>query len=979
MIAIPPRACSPSNGASRQTMKTSLVSIALLLAASPLAANASTRADDTSWAFESSDVPMDAGFRVGRLANGMRYVLRRNGTPAGTVVVRMDMNVGSLDEAPGERGFAHFLEHMAFNGSRNVPEGQMVPLLERAGLAFGSDTNASTNFTRTLYKLDLPRADCGLLDTALMLMRETAGNLTIAQDAVARERGVVLAEMRDRDSPAFRSTVDGMEFFYPGSLYTQRLPIGTTETLEGATAASLRTFYEREYVPAHATLVVVGDIDVDAVEADIARRFGDWQPRAAEAQPDAQPDAGPIDPADADRVRIYTAPSLSEHVTIQRNGAYIDETDTLENREQAILRAVGYAIVNRRLSRLANGTKPPFRGASFGTGDLFDTARATVLGISTVDGAWQVGMNAAGLEYRRALEHGFTEAEVAEQVARLLTGAQNAAASAETRSNKGLAQLALGLVDGRVVPSTPQSALERVEEFAPRITPEDVLQAMLREAVPLEQPMIRFTGRKAPEGGEGALRSAWASVQQSKIGKSGAAKPRPFAYTTFGPAGQVVSDKRSDLGIRQMRFANGVMVNLRKTALEQGRIRFSLALDGGSRLNTRENPRATQLVSSLAGGGLGRHGADDLRSILAGRSVGMGLGSGEDSFDAGGVTTPRDLELQLQLLAALITDPGYRPEGEVGYRQSIDNRFAQIDATPRSALQAQLGSITSSGDPRFSLGSPEDYRGLSFARLKADIGDRLAHGAIEIGLVGDVDEDTAIALVARTFGALPQRETAFGTHDGQPPRVFPKVAARHVIRHKGPANQAILRLLWPTRDDADPQEVARLELLQAVMNIRLTEQLREKLGKAYSPGSASFMSHVWKGYGYFQVNASIDAVDIAGTRDAIEAVVADLRAKPVDADTLKRAREPVLQRLANALKSNGGWMSLVARSQSDSDRVTRFETARGRLQSVTAVDLQQAAERYLRADDRTEVLSIGENVVGAQIGFVSGGLNVRQL
>ncbi|WP_334184065.1 M16 family metallopeptidase [Novosphingobium sp.] len=939
-------------------MKTSLVPIVLLLAASPLAASAPDRADDTSWAFESSDVPMDAGFRVGRLANGMRYVVRHNGMPAGTVVVRMDMNVGSLDEAPGERGFAHFLEHMAFNGSRNVPEGQMVPLLERAGLAFGSDTNASTNFSRTLYKLDLPRADRALLDTALMLMRETASNLTIAQDAVARERGVVLAEMRDRDSPAFRSTLDGMDFFYPGALYTQRLPIGTTETLEAATAASLRAFYEREYVPAHATLVVVGDIDVDAVEADIRRRFGDWQPRRAEAQPDA----GPIDPADSDRVRIYTAPSLSEKVTIQRNGAYIDEADTLENREQAILRAVGYAIVNRRLSRLASGTKPPFRSASFGTGDLFDTARSTALGISTVDGAWQAGMNAAGLEYRRALEHGFTEAEVAEQVARLLTGAQNAAASAETRGNKGLAQLALGLVDDRVVPSTPQSALERIEELAPRITPEDVLQAMLREAVPLDRPMIRFTGRKAPEGGEGALRSAWASVQRSKIGRTGEAKPRPFAYTTFGTPGQVVSDKRSDLGIRQVRFANGVMVNLRRTGLEKGRIRFSFALDGGNRLNTRENPRTTQLVSSLAGGGLGRHSADELRSILAGRSVGMGLGSGDDSFDAGGVTTPRDLELQLQLLAALITDPGYRPEGEVRYRQSIDNRFAQIGATPKSAMQAELGSITSGGDPRFSLGSPDDYRSLSFTRLKADIGDRLAHGAIEIGLVGDVDEEAAIALVARTFGALPQREAAFGTHDGQAPRVFPKTAASHVIRHKGPANQAILRMLWPTRDDADPLEEARLELLHEVMNIRLTEQLREKLGKAYSPGSASLTSHVWKGYGYFQVNASIDAVDIPATRNAIEEVVADLRAGPVDADTLQRAREPVLQRLANALKSNGSWMSLVARSQSEPERISRFEGATDRLRSISAVDLKDTAVRYLRADGRLEVLSIGKSV-----------------
>lgn len=389
-------------------------------------------------------------------------------------------------------------------------------------------------------------------------------------------------------------------------------------------------------------------------------------------------------------------------------------------------------------------------------------------------------------------------------------------------------------------------------------------------------------------------------------------------------------------------------------------------MDGGSRLNTLDNPRATQLVSSLAGGGLGRHSADELKSILAGRSVGMGLGAGEDSFDAGGVTTPRDLELQLQLLAALLTDPGYRPEGEVRYRQSIDKRFAQIDATPKSALQARLGSLTSGGDPRFSLGSADDYRSLSFARLKADIGDRLAHGAIEIGVVGDFDEETVLALLARTFGALPQREQAFGTHEGQPLRIFPKGAASHVVRHKGPANQAILRMLWPTRDDADPLEAARLELLHEVMDIRLTEQLREKLGKAYSPGSASFMSHVWKGYGYFQVNASIDAADIPETRRAIEQVVAGLRTNPVDEDTLRRAREPMLQRFANALKSNGGWMGLVSRSQMRPDRILRFERAPDLLRAITAADLKDTAMRYLRANDRMEVLSIAQTLPGSR-------------
>lgn len=948
----------------RYAMKTSLTALALILATAPLAARDQSR-NDTSWAFDHSDVPVDRGFRFGRLDNGMRYVLRHNATPEGTAIVRMDVNTGSLDEGPAERGFAHFLEHMAFNGSQRVAEGQMVPLLERAGLAFGADTNASTTFGHTLYKLDLPRADAALVDTALMLMRETAGNLTIAPDAVARERGVVLAEMRDRKSFAQRNASDAMGFFYPGSLHSRRSPIGTVRTLDAATAASLRAFYEREYVPAHVTLVIVGDIDVDAVETGIRHHFGDWKAPTPIAKPDAQPDRGPVDLADANRTHIHIDPALSERITIQRSAPGLDDTDTLNNREQAILRAIGYAIVNRRLGRLAHGANPPFRSAGFGTSDPFEAARSTTLTVSTIDGQWHAGMMAAGTEYRRALQHGFTPGEVAEQVARLRMAAANAAASADTRSNSALAGQALALVDDRLVPSTPQSAQERIDALAPQITPATVMAAMLREAVPLDQPLIRFEGRKAPEGAEGALRSVWADVQRSSIAQATETRAEPFAYTSFGTPGRVVSDTRGVLGIRQIRFDNGVMLNLRRTDLEKGRIRIGLAIDGGDRLNTLDNPHATRLVSNLGDGGLGRHSLDDLQTILAGHSVSAGLSSGASSFGAGAVTTPHDLELQLDLLAAMVTDPGYRPEGEMRYQQAIDGYFAQIDATPKSALQARFGSITSGGDPRFSLGSADDYRHLSYAGLKAAIGNRLADGAIEIGLVGDLDEEATIALVANTFGALPRREEAFTTGAGQPPRVFPRDAATHVIHHKGSADQAILRMLWPTRDDADPIEVARLELLHQVMNIELIAQLREAFGKAYSPSSSSHMSHVWKGYGYFQVNASVEPGEIPATRDTVRKLVADLRAAPVSDDLLLRARAPMLEKLQNALKDNGGWLSLVARAQSEPERIARFQHASERLSAITAADIQQTARRYLDAHGGMEIVALPEAVPGA--------------
>ncbi|WP_159978310.1 MULTISPECIES: pitrilysin family protein [unclassified Novosphingobium] len=945
-------------------MRASLIAILIVLAPAPLAAKdkpprpATTR-DHTAWAFEHSDVPVDPDFRFGRLANGMRYVIRHNATPAGTGIVRMDVNAGSLDESQQEQGFAHFVEHMAFNGSTRVPEGQMVPLLEREGLAFGADTNASTGFDRTLYKLDLPRSDPALLDTALMLMRETASNLTISQAAITRERGVVLAEMRDRNSWALRNAIATTQFFYPGARYAERFPIGTVETLNAANAETLRAFYEREYVPAHVTLVVVGDFDVAAVEAGIVRHFGDWAAKPA----DPQPDAGPIKPKDRDRAAVYLDPALAERITVQRNGKYQDEPDSLAQRREGLLRSIGYNIVNRRLQRLSRGAEPPFRGAGFGTGDVFEAARSTRLIIDTVDGKWRVGLDAAGREYRRALAYGFEAGEVAEQVAQVRTALTNAAASAGTRSNAALTQLALTLVDDELVPATPKSGLERFEAYAAQITPDAVLAAMKHEALALDKPLIRFQGRQAPEGGATALRTTWREAMRAKVGRETKAAATTFAYTDFGTPGAVVSDTRTpDLAIREVRFANGVMLNLRKTDLETDRIRVSLAIDGGDMLDTRANPLASEMVPYLDEGGLALHSRDDLDSILAGRTVGFGFSRGEASFDSRVATTPRDLELQLQLLTALMTAPGYRPEGEVQYRQQINNYFAQVRAAPGSALQADLGGILSDNDPRFSLQKVEDYRQLTYARLQKDIGERLAHGAIEVGVVGDIDEDRTIALVAATLGALPAREPAFRAYGDQPPRLFTGDRAPRVIRHTGPADQALLRITWPTRDDADPVEALALEMLERVMRVELTDQLREALGKAYSPSASSSLSHEWKGYGVFAVNASVDVSEVTATRAAIRQVVDELRAAPISEDILHRARQPLVEGLQNALKNNGGWMALVEHAQTQPDRIARFEKAKERVLALTPADVQAMAKRYLAPDAGLEVLVLPEGV-----------------
>ncbi len=899
-----------------------------------------------------SDLPLDPDYRLGVLDNGMRYVVRPNGTPEGQGMVYLWINAGSLGEDPDQAGYAHFVEHMAFNGTTNVPEGEMLPLLEREGLAFGADTNASTTFHQTIYQLNLPRNDEDLLDTALMLMRETASEILFEPEAVAREIGVIHSEQRVRDTYQQRNAIDQLKFLYPGSNFAENWIGGTEETIANATSQRLRDYYDRWYRPDNAAVIVVGDFDGEAVEAAIREHFASWQ---AEPVEDAA-SAGPFDFDRAGETDIYIDPALSERVDISRNAPWIDRPDTVATRQERVLRQIGYAIINRRLQRLAREDNPPYRAAAVVTEEVFKEARSSSLVVQAAEGEWERGLAAAQEEYRRAMMFGFSEAEVAEQVANLRAAIDSNTAGANTRQNRDFMTGALTLLEDGQVPTTPATAKERFEQLAPQITPDAVLAALKADFVPLDNPLIRFSGRTAPEGGEAALRTAWNEGMELALQPREEAALAEFAYTDFGPPGLVTSYMvEEQLGIHQITFANGLKLNLKPTDLAEDRISVQLNVDGGEMLDTREQPLATAMTSSLIVGGLGEHSLDELQSILAGRQVGIDIDADEETFRLRGSTTPRDFEMQLQLFAAALSDPGYRPQGEEQYRRSVANFFARLNATPDAALGNALGGILSDDDPRFSLQPEEAYLQLTFAGLRDAISERWNNGAMELAIVGDFEPAEAISAVAATLGALPAREAGFSDWADNRDRSFTQDLSPRVLYHDGEANQAVLRMIWPTRDGEDFAESMQLELLQDVARLKLIEELREELGQTYSPSASAQQSRVYRGYGTFTINASITPQDVPATREAMLDVIAELRDAPVDADTLQRARAPQQEQFANMLKSNGGWMALVDRAQTQPDRLDRYTMAREMLAAVTPEDIHRMALRYLDPEERLEI------------------------
>ncbi|MEM9312504.1 MAG: insulinase family protein, partial [Pseudomonadota bacterium] len=745
---------------------------------------------------------------------------------------------------------------------------------------------------------------------------------------------------------AQRAQEDGFEFYAPDARFGDRLPIGTLEVIEGATSEQMRTLYERTYTPRNTVLVIVGDYPVDVMEAALRARFADWSGGPAPKDPVT----GPLDVTQGGKTDIYTDPSLSESVAIVQFDAWIDEPDTLANRKAAALRSLGYAIVNRRLARLARKADAPFRGASFTQGNFFEDGRNTGVNIGSVDGEWRKGLLAAVREYNQALAFGFTQAEVDEQLARRRTALENAVKAKDTRPNGAFVGAALSLVSNDAIPTTPEYRLALFEEMAPDITSDSVFAAFKSHVIALEDPLIRFQGRKAPEGGKEALRLAFEEGMALPIAAPLDTGATAFAYTEFGASGTIVSDTmETQLGIRQIEFDNGVKLNIKQTDVQEDRVNVRLAVDGGTLMTTKDDPLAVYLSGSLSAGGLGEHSQDELSTILAGRSVGLGFDAGVDSFGMGSTTTPRDLELQLQLMAALITDPGYRPEGVERFRKGIDNFFETLTSTPGRALGAVVGGDLSDGDPRFTLQPKEAFEALDFDGLQSVIEDRLSRGAIEIGLVGDLDEDAAIAAVASTFGALTEREDQFRVREEARLRTFTQDRSTRVIEHDGEPDQALLRMIWPAPDNRDYDEAVKLQMLGRVLQLELTDTIREELGQAYSPRANVSNSRHYRDYGTITISVSLEDSQVDAARAAIDTMLRELVTDDgISQDLVERARKPLLERHENALKDLGVYTVLTQRAQSDPERIDRFFAYPDVLKAVSVGDLKAAAQVYVQ-------------------------------
>jgi zinc protease len=926
--------------------------------ASAAVAPASAPVTTTAWGHISPDIKGDATIRYGVLPNGMKYALQRNETPKGSAAVRMHMNVGSIAEAENERGLAHFLEHMAFNGSKNVPEGEMVKILERQGLSFGADTNAYTSFDETVYKLDLPKTDDATVDTAMMLMREIGGNLTIAPEAVDRERGVVMSEKQFRNSPGLRQAENILQFGLPDAPFGKRLPIGTEEVLKTAPATRIKDFYQRYYRPENATLVLVGDFDVNAMETKIKLRFSDWK---AVGPKGTTMNVGTVDNARPLSIGTFNDPTIPNSISMTITRPYVRKDDSIAVYQDSFVKTIVGGIIGKRFQKLSQAADAKLVGGSVSFDDQFQLLNAAQLSITPKEGDWKNGLMAGEQELRRALQFGFTKAELDEQLANFDTSFADAAKQASTRRSSNLADAILGTLGSKAIITTPQTDLEIYQGVKSKLTL-DAINGYVRAAFG-QMPNVLYITTKTPIADPQA--EVMAALMES--GKVAVTAPeqitnKAFAYDNFGKAGKIVKDTViADLGIRTIQFANNVRLNIKKTDFEKGTVRFGLRFGSGLLSVPQDKGSLGIFMSSMSGvGGLKAHSFEELERIMAGKRVSLGLTVGEDSFGSSGSTTAADLGLQMKVLAAYMTASGYRPEADSFWQNQVGIFASQLDALPQSVAGTQVPRLVASGDVRFGIGSAKELADRNIGELKTILEPIVKTAPIEIAIVGDVDEAAAIKAVADSFGALPKRAAA-NTIDPKARMVsFPKDRKTVTLYHKGKPEQGYLQTFWPTTDNKDQKSETTRRITAEIMGLLLLDEVREKLGATYSPSASSYAADEYTGYGYLaaSVIAAPDKMDIISA--AIKKVTKEMRDAPVSADTLLRARKPILEAIEKSERENAAWLGIANVAQSEPEKLDRRRKRKAILEAVTTADIQATAKQYLGDDAELEYRIVSE-------------------
>ena len=898
-------------------------------------------------------IPVDPNVRIGKLPNGLTYYIRRNDLPANKVEMRLAVNAGSLLERDDQQGLAHFMEHMNFNGTKNFPHNELVAYLQSIGIGFGSDLNAHTNFDETVYILPVPTNRKELVDKGLLVLSDWAGRATLDQSEIDKERGVVLEELRLGLGANQRMRDKYFPEVFAGSEYAKRLPIGKKEIIENFNRQSLLDFYETWYRPDLEAVVIVGDVNVDEMEAKIKAQFSDLKTKRPETK---RPDF-PVPDTKGTLVKVESDPETTATSVqlLYKKPAF--KTETEADLRAQLIRKFYSALLNQRLGEIRQSPSAPFIYAGAGFSSIFRGKDAFTMSGSTSPQNVKATIETLLDENRRVQEFGFTKAELDRLKESYLANLEN---QYKERGKIRSGAFANSYVN-RFLNGDPVTSSEFDYQFGKRVTPTITLtevNEVAKNTTSDDNRAIIITGPA-----NAAAKYPTEAEVRNLLKKSATAKLAPYTETVTSeplvkdlPTTAKITDEKKDaqFGITYWTLSNGVKVVLKPTDFQADQISMSGFSPGGMSLEDTEKARSGMYFDSVVGGsGVKNLSGIQLGKLLAGKRANASIGVDELFETVGGYATPQDFETMLQLAYLKFTQINFDEkvfDSVIGKQRAA---LSSITANPQVYFGEQVFKILTQNNPRAF--DPYDTANLDkakFADIKAIYQARFADASgFTFVFVGNFEPEQIKPQILKYLGSLPSANRNETWKDWG---IVPPAGPLDKTINRGVEDKSVVQILYTGKTAYDQNEERTMAALGELLTIKLLESLREEKSGVYGASASGRMIKIPSQRYAFTIQFACAPKNVESLVAATNAEIVRVQNGEIDEAEINKVREARYVKIEELFKNNGYWMGAISSSLMQGKQLQTQAEITARTKAISKEDLQKAAQKYLMPENRLQ-------------------------
>ena len=906
-------------------------------------------------------IPVDPEVRIGKLENGLTYYIRHNAWPEQRAEFYIAQRVGSIQEDDNQRGLAHFLEHMAFNGSKHFKGNEMLRWCESVGVKFGADLNAYTSIDQTVYNIsNVPTTREGIIDSCLLILFDWADGLLLEKEEIEKERGVIHEEWRLRTSAQMRMLERDLPKLYPGSKYGHRMPIGLMEIIDNFEPPFLQAYYEKWYRPDNQAIIIVGDVNVDQVEQKIKTLFSPIvlpKNRALVTMEPVPDNHEAIYVIDRDKEQQYNIVDV-----LMKTEAFPDSLKgTLGYMAALYIKDAAVSMLNDRLKEYAEKPESPFlqASASFGPYLLSRSVDAFELGILPKDGQADAALTAVITEARRAAEFGFTATEYSRFKVNYLSNLEKQYSNKDKRYNRQfVTSYVQNYLNNEPIPSIDftYQTMKQVVPMLPIEMPNEVIKELV---LPTDTNLVVLNFNNEKEGAvyptEEGLKQAIATGRSAKIeAYVDNVKDEPL-MTSLPKKGQIKKEVKNDrFGYSELTLSNGVKVVLKQTDLKKDQVLLSAEGFGGSGLYGNEDmPNLKMFGDVIEASGLGNFSHTELEKAMAGKIASASLSMSAYRQQVNGSSTHKDVKTMLQLVYLYFTNINKDQKSFDNLMQttevSLKNRLLQ----PENVFSDSLTLTLVCHNPRMKPLDLDDLKKVNYDRILQIAKERTANAAAyTFTIVGNYDEKTIRPLIEQYLGSLPSQKKVQKSKNVSSD--FKGVVINN-FKHKAETPKSIAVMFWYSKQQPyNLENSVKASIAGQILSMEYLKKIREDASAAYTVGASSSVSK-----DDFEESSSIyvycpmkpEKADIALQimRDEVNAM-----ANGCDADKLTKVKEYLLKSHADQLKQNGYWLGQINNwRRYGMDFHTDYEKV---VNAQTPESIAAFVKELLKAGNRAEVV-----------------------